>query len=174
MAAKELGSFIIGLINSLKEEMIAYRENNLERVVELEKKKKISAIEIQLSVSKRKIEMDAEIEELKIKKESYLCMAKAKYSKEIKEFKEYLEAIDEMKNLIQETFNLLPKAMSLTIHHHASNLLNEMWNSADDSQRELNKVKLIKFLQTIYEDIQGQNLQLPQKTIKLITEAKNG
>ena len=91
-----------------------------------------------------------------------------------KDYKEYLTSLETLKHSIQNSFDHLPEAVAFTIHHHAKQLLNQMWETDDFENKIHHELHLIKFMTTVHEDTrrhleEGTSIDsLPEKTLRLI------
>jgi hypothetical protein len=81
------------------------------------------------------VQMQHQIDQLKIRFESDLEMLRAQSQQEVVQFKEFLDSFEEMKHKIIEAYPSLPKPMALIIHQHAAQKLKSAWHTEDESQR---------------------------------------
>ena len=100
-------------------------------------------------------------------------MFKTKCKQDIKDYKQYLASLDQLKRSIQASYTHLPEAVAFTIHHHAKHLLNLMWEAEDFEQKMHYEMQLINFMTTVHEDarmyLEGATVEkLPEKTMRLI------
>ena len=104
-------------------------------------------------------------------------MLKTKCNQDIKDYKQYLTSLEQLKKSIQLSYTHLPEAVAFTIHHHAKHLLNQMWEAKDFENKMRHEMQLINFMTTVHEDarlyIEGaNNEQLPSRTLNLIKQNK--
>jgi ABC-type Zn uptake system ZnuABC Zn-binding protein ZnuA len=102
-------------------------------------------------------------------------MLKTKCNQELKDYEQYLKALDQLKKSIQNSYKHLPEAVAFTIHHHAKYLLNAMCDATDMEQKMKYEMQLITFMTTVHEDaqlqLQGSNAKsLPENTLNLIQQ----
>ena len=103
-------------------------------------------------------------------------MFKTKCKQDIKDYKQYLASLDQLKRSIQASYKHLPEAVAFTIHHHAKHLLNQMWEAKDFEQKMQHEIQLIKFMTTVHEDARlhlekgATNEKLPERTLSLIQQ----
>jgi len=100
-------------------------------------------------------------------------MFKTRCKQDIKDYKQYLAALDQLKRSIQASYTHLPEAVAFTIHHHAKHLLNQMWEAEDFEQKMHHEIQLINFMTTVHEDarlhLDGASTEkLPERTLSLI------
>lgn len=164
--SKEFGRFIILFINAIRDENIRWQQENLPALSKIERQRKISKIEIEEELKKRQIKFENEIEQLEMEGES-----------KIQDFKEFLDAIDKIKNDIREHFQQVSLPVALLIHQYGKQLLVQMWHSANMQDRKKYEQQLFDFLFTVNEDIylisskeKKSGFYLPEKTIKLIRQ----
>ncbi|MCQ8106305.1 hypothetical protein NP590_19530 [Methylomonas sp. SURF-2] len=102
-----------------------------------------------------------------------LAMLKIQCKQDLKDYREYLQALDKLKLGLRENFAHLPEAVAFTIHHHAKQLLNRMWDAEDPREKLKVEMQLIQFMTAVHEDNigslrSGGEATLPQKTLAFI------
>ena len=102
-------------------------------------------------------------------------MFKTKCKQEIKDYKQYLASLEQLKRSIQTCYTHLPEAVAFTTHHHAKHLLNQMWEAEDFEQKMQLEMQLIKFMTTVNEDSRlhleyASTEKLPERTLSLIRQ----
>ncbi len=162
--AKEFGKFIVTFINAIREENIRWQRENMPYLNELERQRKLSKLEIEQELKRRQIKFENEIEQLVIEGQT-----------EIQDFREFLVAIDKIKNDIRLNFQQASLPVVLLIHQYGKQLLVQMWHSSNLNDRKKYEHLLFDFLYTINEDIyltafrkDDKGFSLPEKTMKLI------
>lgn len=121
----------------------------------------------------KEVEIEHEIELLKIKFSEELNRAKAKEARITDDYKEFLDNIDEMKSHIVETFPEMPKALALLIHQHAKQLIDDMWNHPNEQEQTVCRAKLAHFLKVVFDDTTeviaaDEKPKIPKRTLELI------
>lgn len=107
------------------------------------------------------------------KNSNELAMMKIQCKQDLKDYQQYLDALDRLKLSLRENFAHLPEAVAYTIHHHAKQLLNRMWEAQDLQEKLQVEMQLIQLMTAVHED-SLQSLQattesaLPQKTLAFI------
>ncbi len=129
--------------------------------------------ELRREKNSRKAEITHEIELLKVKFSGETVRAKEREARITQDYKEFLDQIDEMKGHIAETFPDMPKALALVIHHHAKQLIDEMWRYSDVDDQSLCRAKLAHFLTVVFDDttevfLNEEKPKIPTRTLKLI------
>lgn len=139
----------------------------------LKTERALSEQALQARLEKQQQTLEHELALMKTRQKAELTMLKIKSKQDIQDYREYLEALDQLKHSIAKKYRHLPEAMTFTIHHHAKHLLNQMWES-DDLQQKMNKeLQLIRFMTSINDDINSvaendANNLLPLKTLELL------
>lgn len=94
----------------------------------------------------------------------------------LRNYKEFLDAVDGMKQDLQRLYPEMPLATSLLLHHHASSLLEKMWHEKDEYEREKLQERFVKFLIAAQDDalsLAESKARVPQKMLSLIEEKRN-
>lgn len=103
-----------------------------------------------------------------------LAMVKVQCKQELKDYQHYLESLDKLKDSLRYSYAHLPEAVAFTIHHHAKQLLNRMWEAEDEREKLQVEMQLLRFMTAVHEDSQaalaGQNSppRLPVKTLEFL------
>ncbi|MCQ8129591.1 hypothetical protein [Methylomonas rivi] len=102
-----------------------------------------------------------------------LAMLKIQCKQDLKDYQQYLQSLDKLKLSLRENFAHLPEAVAFTIHHHAKQLLNRMWDEQDPVAKLKVEMQLIQFMTAVHEDSvgalnAGKPESLPQKTLAFI------
>lgn len=164
---------MLNFLFTAKDQSLQWRSQNQPEVLRLKHSKALAEKERQAQLQKRQVALEHEIALLKTKNAAELAMLKTKYQQDIKDYKQYLKALDQLKISIQSSYPQLPEAVAFTIHHHAKQLLNAMWEAQDPQQRMQHEMQLIRFMSTVHEDarlfLEGATKELlPKKTLDLI------
>jgi hypothetical protein len=81
-----------------------------------------------------------------------LQMLKTQCRRDLQDYQDYLQALDKLKASLRSSYAHLPEAVAFTIHHHAKQLLNRMWDAADDQEKLLAEQRLIQLMTAVHED----------------------
>lgn len=105
-----------------------------------------------------------------------LEMLKTQCQRDLKDYQDYLAALDQLKISLRNSYVHLPEAVAFTIHHHAKQLLNQMWDAKDAQDQLLAERRLLQLMTAVHEDSRlalstdtGQS-RLPQNTLAIIEE----
>jgi transposase-like protein len=163
------------LLHSIKNENLEWQNANQALQAKLKQTHAINEKALEAELKKRSVQLAHEIALLKTKQASELSMFKTKCTQDIKDYKDYLKSLDQLKHSIQTSYPHLPEAVAFTIHHHAKYLLHKMWEADNYEQKMLHEMQLITFMTTVHEDartyLEGSSAdQLPAKTLRLIDQ----
>jgi hypothetical protein len=100
-------------------------------------------------------------------------MLKIQCKQDLKDYQQYLASLDKLKLSLRENFAHLPEAVAFTIHHHAKQLLNRMWDAQDLQEKLKVEMQLIQFMTAVHEDSvnalsDNASHGFPQKTLAFI------
>ena len=160
--------------HALKDENLLWEQNNQEQRTRLKHTQILAAKTLQAQLKKKSVILEHELTLLRTSNDAKVAMLKTKCKQDIKDYKEYLNSLETLKNSIQNSFDHLPEAVAFTIHHHAKQLLNQMWETDNFEHKIHHELQLIKFMTTIHEDThrhleEGTSSEsIPEKTLRLI------
>lgn len=165
----------IELLHSIKDEKLRWQTDNQARQIQLKQARILAENELAAELKKKSVQLAHEITLLETKNATELAMLKIKCKQDIKDYKQYLAALDQLKKSIQNSYTHLPEAVAFTIHHHAQYLLNRVWEAESFEEKMRHEMQLIQFMTTVHEDasayLQGESLEkLPEKTLSLIQQ----
>lgn len=166
---------IVNLLHSVKDENLKWRQANQGSQAKLKHARVLAEKALEAELKKKSVQLEHDISLLKTKHDAELSMFKTKCKQDIKDYKQYLAALDQLKFSIQASYTHLPEAVAFTIHHHAKYLLNKMWEAEDFEQKMQHEMQLIRFMTTVHEDarsyLEGASTEsLPQRTLNLIQQ----
>ncbi len=132
--------------------------------------------QLENELHKKSIQLAHDLELLTTEHTAQLAILKTKYRQDIKDYKQYLHALEELKTSIQKSYQQLPAAMAFAIHHHAKQLLNQMWETEDIKTKLQLEMQLLQFMTTVHEESrlylqEGAIHALPEKTLALIEKS---
>ena len=163
----------IRLFHSVKDENLKWKTTNQDQQIKLKQARVLAEKNLEAELKKKSVQLAHEIILLRTKNDTELSMFKTRCKQDIKDYKQYLASLDQLKRSIQASYTHLPEAVAFTIHHHAKHLLNQMWEAKDFEQKMQHEIQLIQFMTTVHEDarlnLEGANTEkLPEKTLSLI------
>ncbi len=174
MNSSDTGSFLARLFNSAKSENLRWQQEKQDEIQSLKKTRTLEKQSLQAELKKRQAQFEHELAKMKQMQGTDLAMLKAQSEQQFRDYKEYLDSIDQLKVLIQESYSHLPNAVSLLIHHHAKQMLNQMWECEDFQEKIGHEAKLIELMKAVHKDTLelppeiGDKQQFPKRTLKLI------
>ncbi|MDD2739565.1 MAG: hypothetical protein PHR94_11600 [Methylomonas lenta] len=124
-------------------------------------------------LKKRTQQLAHELAISQAKNQNELAMIKTQCKQDLKDYQQYLQSLDGLKDSLRASYAHLPEAVAFTIHHHAKQLLNSMWETQDTQERVKIEMQLIQFMTAVHEDSQFSLQQtnsfgVPQKTLAFI------
>lgn len=166
---------IVDLWLSVKDSNLRWQTDNREQVAQLRRAQVLAEKALEAELKKRSVQLEHEVALLKTKNDAELAMYKTKCSQDVKDYKQYLGSLDQLKRSIQSSYTHLPEAVAFTIHHHAKYLLNKMWEAEDFEEKMQYEIRLIKFMTTVHEDarlyLEGATSErFPENTLSLIQD----
>ena len=166
---------LVNLFNSVKDENLHWKTTNQDKQLKLKHARVLAEKALEAELKKKSVRLAHEITLLQTKNNAELSMFKTKCKQDIKDYKQYLASLDQLKRSIQASYTHLPEAVAFTIHHHAKHLLNLMWEAEDFEQKMHYEMQLINFMTTVHEDahlhLENATVEkLPEKTLSLIQQ----
>lgn len=166
---------IINLFHSVKDQNLKWQQANQGSQAKLRHARVLAEKALEAELKKKSVQLEHDISLLKTKHDAELSMFKTKCKQDVKDYKQYLAALDQLKSSIQTSYTHLPEAVAFTIHHHAKYLLNEMWEAEDFERKMHHEMQLIRFMTTVHEDarsyLEGATTEnLPERTLNLIQQ----
>ncbi|MEY2667265.1 MAG: hypothetical protein RLZZ384_1436 [Pseudomonadota bacterium] len=167
---------IVDTLQSLKTENLKWNNENQAHQAALKQSRVLAERALVAELKKRSRQLKHELTILQTQHSAELLMFKTKCKQDVKDYKQYLESLDQLKDSIQSSYTHLPEAVAFTIHHHAKYLLNEMWETTEFEEKMRREIQLIRFMSTVHEDarlyLEGKNKEvLPERTLKFIEKS---
>ncbi len=165
---------LLQIIHELKDEHLNWHQGRQDELGLLKKQEQLDKHDLQSILKKRSVQVEHEIAAMQTKNSAELTMLKIKCQQDIQDYKQYLNALDQLKGLIQKSYPQLPESIAFTIHHHAKDLLNSMWEENNLNNKRVLELELIQFMHSIHEDSQAYSTNstvnsLPANTLRLIS-----
>lgn len=161
---------------AVKDENLRWQEDNLAKQARLKRARLLADQTLADELKKQALQLEHDLARLKTRHHAELAMLKAKYRQDVKDYRQYLAALDKLKASIQSRYVQLPEAVAFTIHHHAKHLLDTMWATHEVEEKMRCELRLIAFMTAVHEDAclhleQGGQPQWPEKTLGLLQQA---
>jgi len=118
--------------------------------------------------------LEHELAVLKTRNHNELEMVKIQCQQDLQDYKQYLQSLDTLKSSLRQSYAHLPEAVAFTLHHHAKQLLNRMWESQQAEEKMKTELQLLQFMAAVHEDsVTGlQHGGMPEKALGLIADVK--
>lgn len=174
MSGSSIGSFFINLFNSVKSGNLRWQQEKQSEIQTLKNLKALDKQSLQADLKKRQAQFEHELEKMKQTHATDISMLKAQSEQQLRDYKQFLDSIDQLKTLIQKSYSHLPSTVSLMIHHHAKQMLNQMWECEDIQEKLEHEAKLLELMTAVHNDTQDLPLevvaeqQFPKRTLRLI------
>ena len=164
----------IDLLHTLKDEKLRWQTDNQAQELQLKQARILAENQLADELKKKSLQLEHDISLLQTQQSTELAMLKIKCKQDLKDYQQYLVALDKLKDSIKNSYSQLPEAVAFTIHHHAKQLLNRMWEEENFEDKMRHEMQLIQFMTTVHEDASATLLgktqdKLPEKTLALIT-----
>ncbi len=166
---------LVAIFQSVKDENLRWQVANQDQQTRLKRTQAFAEKNLADELKKKSIQLEHDIALLRTKNAAELLMFKTKCKQDIKDYKQYLAALDQLKLSIQTRYAHLPEAVAFTIHHHAKHLLNNLWE-ADSLEKKMHcEMRLINFMTAVHDDaclpLEGDSSKkLPEKTLELLQQ----
>lgn len=163
----------VKLFHAVKEENLDWQSQNQDQQNQLKQAKILADYELSAQLKKKAVQLEHDIALLKNQHTTELAMYKTKCQQDLQDYQQYLEALNQLKRTIKDSYQHLPEALAFTIHHHAKQLLDRMWEADDFTEKMRYEMQLIRLMAAIHEDarlqLAGESVsQLPENTLGLL------
>lgn len=124
-------------------------------------------------LKKQAQQLEHELAVGRTKNDNELAMVKIQCKQDLNDYQQYLQSLDKLKESLRNSYAHLPEAVAFTIHHHAKQLLNRMWDEQEPQEKLKIEMELIRFMTAVHEDSlaalnKDNNESLPQKALAFI------
>ncbi len=165
----------IDLARRLRHENREHRRRVDADLLDLQRRQTQVELDLEAEKRKRLLELEYELEKIRRQQQVELTLLERKLEQELKDYERYLEAVERLQEQLYQAFAHTPEVIVLTIHHHAKQLLDKMWEADDLNLRLERERELVKFLTTVYEDTlkaqEGEEQTLlPRRALRLMLE----
>lgn len=154
------------------QELLWQRERH-ENVASLRQAKALSEQALAAELRKRAQQLEHELAVNAARYDNELAMVKIQCQQALNDYQQYLQSLDKLKISLRDSYVHLPEAVAFTIHHHAKQLLNRMWEAENDHEKLRLEMQLLRFMSVVHEDSQIALMQpelnaLPSKTLSFL------
>jgi len=155
------------------DENLQWRLSRQDDVAALRRQKALAEQALVAQLKKQALTLAHELAVAQAEHQNELEMVKTRCKQDLRDYQDYLQALDRLKESLKSSYAHLPDAVAFTIHHHAKQLLNRMWETRNEQERLQCELELIRFLTAVHEDSQVSLLRddamaMPQKTLAII------
>lgn len=171
-----MGRFLTGALafwRRSRDENLQWQLSRKEEVAQLRQARALTEQALVAELKKKAQQLAHELAVNQAKNSNELAMVKIQCKQDLKDYQQYLESLDKLKQSLRGSYAHLPEAVAFTIHHHAKLLLNRMWEERDAQEKLKIEMQLIQFMTAVHEDslsslkVDGSEA-LPQKTLAFI------
>ncbi len=174
--ARSFANSMMEFINEFRTQTLDWEQDNVDRISELREKRAVAKERIQGKANEERAKFKNELQKRQIEHEQEMEGIKTSGERRLRNYKEFLDAVDSMKQDLQRLYPEMPLATSLLLHHHASSLLEKMWHEKDEYERGKLQERFVKFLIAAQDDalsLAESKARVPQKMLSLIEEKRN-
>ena len=172
----DIGHWLSRALNFWRDKRDENLNWQLERQQDLAALRQANALTQQALVAQLKKQAQQLAHELAIneaRNQNELAMLKTQCKQDLKDYQHYLQSLDKLKESLRISYAHLPEAVAFTIHHHAKQILNRMWDEQDAHEKLKLEMQLIQFMTAVHEDsqlcLQSNNpAAVPEKTLAFI------
>lgn len=164
---------VLGLWRSTRDENLHWHLARQQDVAALRQARVLAEQALVAQLKKQAQQLAHELAMGETRHRNELAMLKIQCKQDLKDYQQYLQSLDKLKLSLRENFAHLPEAVAFTIHHHAKQLLNRMWDEQDPRQKLKVEMQLLQFMTAVHEDSvsslsDAEPVTLPQKTLAFI------
>lgn len=163
----------LAFLRRSRDENLNWQLTRQDQVAELRRAKALAEQALVAELKKQSQRLAHELALSKARSANELAMMKIQCQQDLKDYQQYLQSLDRLKDSLRSSYGHLPEAVAFTIHHHAKQLLNRMWDAQDPQEKLKIEMQLLQFMTAVHEDSQAslQNQSsdsLPQRALAFI------
>jgi len=168
---------LLALFHTAKDQDLQWQQRNQAQLLALKQTQALAEHDLAAELSKKSAQLAHDLSLLNTQNAAELAMLKTRCKQEVRDYQQYLQALDQLKRSIQNSYPHLPAAVAFTIHHHAKQLLNQMWAAQTFEDKMHHELRLITFMTTVHEEaqlqLQSEQQTMPEKTLRLLEQPKS-
>lgn len=148
-------NFFAKLFNFLqisRDEHLKWKLSRQAEAFQLRQTRLLSEQNMLAELKKQAQQIAHELEISKTKNANELAMVRIHCQQDLKDYQQYLQSLDKLKDSLRTTYKQMPEAVAFTIHHHAKQLLNQMWEAQDNQEKLKHEMHLLEFMTAVHED----------------------
>ncbi|MDD1621477.1 MAG: hypothetical protein LUQ11_08340 [Methylococcaceae bacterium] len=163
----------LAFLRRSRDENLRWQLSRQDDVAELRQARALAEQALLAQLKKQTQQLAHELEVNKARNNTELAMVKTQCKQDLKDYQQYLQSLDRLKESLRNSYAHLPEAVAFTIHHHAKQLLNQMWETQEPQEKMKVEMQLLQFMTAVHEDSQASlqssgNEALPQKALAII------
>ena len=167
----------LGFWRDKRDEDLRWQLARQQDVADLRQTQALAEQALVAQLKKRAQQLAHELAISQAKNQNELAMVKTQCKQDLKDYQQYLQSLDKLKDSLRASYAHLPEAVAFTIHHHAKQLLNRLWETQDAQEKLKIEMQLIQFMTAVHEDSQCSLQQshaagMPQKTLAFIDNVR--
>lgn len=169
--ANNFARSIMEFVNELRDQNLEWKRARIDDKHDLQEKEDIGRANRKGRAMEERIKYENAIKEQKLKHEQQMEAIKISGEHRLKNYKDFLHAVNDMKQDLRRLYPEMPLVTALLLHHHASDLLDKMWHEKDEYEHERLKGRFVKFLLAAQDDalsISSESNHIPRKMIELL------
>ena len=164
---------VLDLWRNKRDEALHWHLARQADVASLRQARALSEMAMLAQLKKQEQQLAHELSISEARNSNELAMIKIQCKQDLKDYQQYLQSLDKLKQSLKASYAHLPEAVAFTIHHHAKLLLNRMWDEQDAQEKLKIEMQLIQFMTAVHEDSlsslkSNAGDSLPQKTLAFI------
>jgi len=170
---------LLGFLRQSRDENLQWRLSRHTDIADLRAAQAMAEQALIAELKKQAQQLEHELSVNKTRNSNELAMIKIRCKQDLKDYQQYLQSLDKLKESLGNSYAHLPEAVAFTIHHHAKQLLNRMWEAEDNQEKIKIEMQLLLFMTAVHEDSQS-SLQradgeaLPKKALEFIDANTGG
>lgn len=164
---------VLGLWHRSRDENLNWQLSRQDDIAQLRHERALAEQALAADLKKKAQQLAHELAINQARYDNELAMVKIQCQQELKDYQHYLQSLDKLKDSLRNSYAQLPEAVAFTIHHHAKQLLNRMWEAENEQDKMQAEMQLLRFMTAVHEDSQvalsSTNApQLPAKTLAFL------
>lgn len=155
------------------DEVLRWRRTRHPEVFGLRKSQALAEQDLIAELKKKAAQLAHDLALIHAKNQTELAMTKIQCKQDLKDYQQYLNSLDQLKTSFRIRYAHLPEALAFTIHHHAKQLLDSMWEAKETQEKLKIEMQLIRFMTAVHEDSQfsTQNNEIGRSSMPIKTLA---
>ncbi len=156
-----------------RDENLQWQLSRQDEVAYLRQERALAEQALAAELKKKAQQLTHELAVTQTRYDNELAMVKVQCKQDLQDYQHYLESLDKLKDSLRHSYSHLPEAVAFTIHHHAKQLLNRLWEAGDEQEKLKVEMQLLHFMAAVHEDSQAalvarENHALPRKTLAFL------